>query len=171
MVSTSGVPSPTVAISVDTGDMATWFTRDARCHAEVVEDPSKPDEEEAWAAATLKHGEAKLLAKESGGKTKAPLGSRHRSRVIAWTSQASPPASIFSSHQSPILLSFAMIVRVRHPVGNPKRKIWWAQQQVFPQYETKVYRTSRRKNQLPKVDARWLGDSSRQFIYGALSGA
>jgi hypothetical protein len=57
------------------------------------------------------------------------------------------------------------------PVGNPKRKVWWAQQQVFPQYETKIYRTSRRKNQLPKVDARWLGDSSRQFIYGALSRA
>jgi hypothetical protein len=33
----------------------------------------------------------------------------------------------------------------------------------FPQYETKVYRTSRRKNQLPKVDANWLGDSSRQI--------
>jgi hypothetical protein len=32
-------------------------------------------------------------------------------------------------------------------------------------------RTSRRKNQLPKVDASWLGDCSRQFIYGALSGA
>jgi hypothetical protein len=41
----------------------------------------------------------------------------------------------------------------------------------FPQYETKVYRTSRRKNQLPKVDANWLGDSSRQFICGALSRA
>jgi hypothetical protein len=40
------------------------------------------------------------------------------------------------------------------PVENPKRKVWWAQQQVFPQYETKVYRTSRRKNQLLKVDAR-----------------
>jgi hypothetical protein len=39
----------------------------------------------------------------------------------------------------------------------------------FPQYETEVYRTSRRKYQLPKVDASWLGDSSRQFIYGALS--
>jgi hypothetical protein len=57
------------------------------------------------------------------------------------------------------------------PVGSPKRKVWWAQQQVFPQYETKVYRTSRRKNQLPKVDAHWLGDNSGQFIYGALSGA
>jgi hypothetical protein len=32
-------------------------------------------------------------------------------------------------------------------------------------------KTSRRKNQLPKVDASWLGDCSRQFIYGALSGA
>jgi hypothetical protein len=32
-------------------------------------------------------------------------------------------------------------------------------------------RTSRRKNQLPKVDASWLGDNSRQFIYSALSGA
>jgi hypothetical protein len=41
----------------------------------------------------------------------------------------------------------------------------------FPPYETKVYRTNRRKNQLPKVDANWLGDSSRQFIYGALSRA
>jgi hypothetical protein len=40
----------------------------------------------------------------------------------------------------------------------------------FLSYETKVYQTSRRKNQLPKVDASWLGDSSRQFIYGALSG-
>jgi hypothetical protein len=56
-------------------------------------------------------------------------------------------------------------------VGNPKRKVWWAHQQVFPQYETKVYGTSRRKNQLMKVDARCLRDSSRQFIYGALSGA
>jgi hypothetical protein len=35
----------------------------------------------------------------------------------------------------------------------------------------KFNRTSRRKNQLSKVDARWLGDCSRQFIYGALSGA
>jgi hypothetical protein len=40
----------------------------------------------------------------------------------------------------------------------------------FPQYETKVYQTSRRNNQLPNVDANWLGDSSRQFICGALSG-
>jgi hypothetical protein len=31
-------------------------------------------------------------------------------------------------------------------------------------------RTSRRKKPLPKVDAYWLGDGSRQFIYGALSG-
>jgi hypothetical protein len=54
-----------------------------------------------------------------------------------------------------------LIVCVRHPVGNPKRKVWWAQQQVFPQYETEVYRASRRKNQLPKVDACWLGDNSR----------
>jgi hypothetical protein len=64
-----------------------------------------------------------------------------------------------------------VIELVRHPVGNPKRKVWWVQQQVFPQYETEVYRTNRRKNQLPKVDARWLGDSSRQYIYGVLSGA
>jgi hypothetical protein len=41
----------------------------------------------------------------------------------------------------------------------------------FPQYETKVYQNSRRKNQLPKVDANWIGDSSRQIICGALSGA
>jgi hypothetical protein len=31
-------------------------------------------------------------------------------------------------------------------------------------------RTSRRKNELPKVDASWLGDGSKQFIYGTLSG-
>jgi hypothetical protein len=41
----------------------------------------------------------------------------------------------------------------------------------FPQYETKVYRTSRRKNQLLKVDAHKLRDGSVQFIYGALSRA
>jgi hypothetical protein len=35
----------------------------------------------------------------------------------------------------------------------------------------RFYRTSRRKNQLSKVDARRLGNSSRQFIYGVLSGA
>jgi hypothetical protein len=38
-----------------------------------------------------------------------------------------------------------LMVRSRHPVGNPKRKVWWAQQQVFLSCETKVYRTSRRK--------------------------
>jgi hypothetical protein len=31
-------------------------------------------------------------------------------------------------------------------------------------------RTSRRKKQLPKVDARWLGDGSRQFVYGVYLG-
>jgi hypothetical protein len=31
-------------------------------------------------------------------------------------------------------------------------------------------RTSRRKKQLFKVDASWLGDGSRQFIYGAYLG-
>jgi hypothetical protein len=34
---------------------------------------------------------------------------------------------------------------LRHPVGNPKRKVWGAQQQVSLSYETKVYQTSRRK--------------------------
>jgi hypothetical protein len=38
-----------------------------------------------------------------------------------------------------------LMVRVRHPVGNPKRKVWGAQQQVSLSCETKVYRTSRRK--------------------------
>jgi hypothetical protein len=33
-----------------------------------------------------------------------------------------------------------------HPVGNPKRKVWWAQHQVFPQLWNQGYRTSRRKN-------------------------
>jgi hypothetical protein len=31
-------------------------------------------------------------------------------------------------------------------------------------------RTSRRKKQLPKVDASWLGDGSRKFFYGAYLG-
>jgi hypothetical protein len=31
-------------------------------------------------------------------------------------------------------------------------------------------RTSRRKKQLPKIDASWLGDGSRQFVYGAYLG-
>jgi hypothetical protein len=30
--------------------------------------------------------------------------------------------------------------------------------------------TSRRKKPLPKVDASWLGDGSRQFVYGAYLG-
>jgi hypothetical protein len=30
--------------------------------------------------------------------------------------------------------------------------------------------TSRRKKQLPKFDASWLGDGSRQFVYGAYLG-
>jgi hypothetical protein len=34
---------------------------------------------------------------------------------------------------------------LRHPVGNPKRKVWGAQHQVSLSCETKVYRTSRRK--------------------------
>jgi hypothetical protein len=34
---------------------------------------------------------------------------------------------------------------LRHPVGNPKRKVWEAQQQVSLSCETKVYRTSKRK--------------------------
>jgi hypothetical protein len=34
---------------------------------------------------------------------------------------------------------------LRHPLGNPKRKVWGAQQQVSLNCETKVYRTSRRK--------------------------
>jgi hypothetical protein len=50
------------------------------------------------------------------------------------------------------------------PVGNPKRRVWWAQQQVFPQHETKVYGTSRRKNQLPKADAQ-LASRQLQTIY------
>jgi hypothetical protein len=31
-------------------------------------------------------------------------------------------------------------------------------------------RTSRRKKQLLKVDASWLGDGSKQFVYGAYLG-
>jgi hypothetical protein len=31
-------------------------------------------------------------------------------------------------------------------------------------------RTSRRKKPLPKVDASWLGDGSKQFVYGAYLG-
>jgi hypothetical protein len=58
-----------------------------------------------------------------------------------------------------------------HPVGNPKRKVWWAQRQVSLSMKPRFNRTNRRKKPLPKVDASWLGDSSRQFIYGALSGA
>jgi hypothetical protein len=46
------------------------------------------------------------------------------------------------------------------PVENPKRRLWWAQQQVFPQYETKVYRTSRRKNQTSEG---WCPLASRQL--------
>jgi hypothetical protein len=34
---------------------------------------------------------------------------------------------------------------LRHPVGNPKRKVWGAHQQVSLSCETKVYQTSRRK--------------------------
>jgi hypothetical protein len=34
---------------------------------------------------------------------------------------------------------------LRHPVGNHKRKVWGAQQQVSLSCETKVYRISRRK--------------------------
>jgi hypothetical protein len=41
----------------------------------------------------------------------------------------------------------------------------------FLSMKPRFNRTSRRKKQLPKVDASWLGDCSRQFIYGALSGA
>jgi hypothetical protein len=38
-----------------------------------------------------------------------------------------------------------LMVRSRHPVGNPKRKVWWAHQQVSLSCETKVYQTSRIK--------------------------
>jgi hypothetical protein len=38
-----------------------------------------------------------------------------------------------------------LIVHCKHPVGNPKRKVWGAHQQVSLSCETKVYRTSRRK--------------------------
>jgi hypothetical protein len=38
-----------------------------------------------------------------------------------------------------------LIVWVKHPVGNPKRKVWGAQQQVSLSCETKVYQTGRRK--------------------------
>jgi hypothetical protein len=64
-----------------------------------------------------------------------------------------------------------LMLRGRHPVGNPKRKVWWAQQQVSLSMKLRFNRTSRRKNQLPKVDTSWIGNSSRQFIYGALSRA
>jgi hypothetical protein len=37
---------------------------------------------------------------------------------------------------------------LRHPVGNPKRKVCGAQQQVSLSCETKVYQTSRRKPNL-----------------------
>jgi hypothetical protein len=54
-----------------------------------------------------------------------------------------------------------------HPVGNPKRKVWWAQYQVFPQLWNQGYRTSRRKNHTSEGwctlafrhssnDARWM---------------
>jgi hypothetical protein len=52
------------------------------------------------------------------------------------------------------ILGRPVMVRSRHPVGNPKRKVWWAQQQVSLSCETKVYQTSRRKNHTSEVDAR-----------------
>jgi hypothetical protein len=43
-------------------------------------------------------------------------------------------------------LPSTLIVRIKHPVGNPKRKVWWAEQQVSLSCETMVYQTSRRKS-------------------------
>jgi hypothetical protein len=60
--------------------------------------------------------------------------------------------ALFLSYKSIILwyspLMFFLrwlMVRSRYPVGNPKRKVWWAQQQVSLSCETKVYWTSSRK--------------------------
>jgi hypothetical protein len=65
----------------------------------------------------------------------------------------------------------AMMVWCWSPSWEPQEEGMMSTTASFPQYETKVYRTSRRKNQLLKIDASWLGDSSKQFIYGALSRA
>jgi hypothetical protein len=40
----------------------------------------------------------------------------------------------------------------------------------FPSMKPRFNRTSRRKKSLLKVDASWLGDGSRQFVYGAYLG-
>jgi hypothetical protein len=69
------------------------------------------------------------------------------------------------------VIPYELMVRCWPPSWEPQEEGMMSTAAIFPQYETKVYRTSRRKNQLPKVDAIWLGDSSRQFICGALSGA
>jgi hypothetical protein len=57
-----------------------------------------------------------------------------------------------------------------HPVGNPKRKVWWAQRQFSLSMKPRFNQTSRRKKPLLKVDTTWLSDGSRQFVYGTYLG-
>jgi hypothetical protein len=64
-----------------------------------------------------------------------PVGERTNFRGLMLASFVIAPDNLY----------MALMVRSRHPVGNPKRKVWWAQQQVSLSYKTKVYRTSRRK--------------------------
>jgi hypothetical protein len=78
------------------------------------------------------------------------------------------------THKNPFIIGYmslcGWLAVLSHPVGNPKRKVWWAQRQVSLSMKSRFNRTSRRKKQLPKVDASWLGDDSRQFVYGAYLG-
>jgi hypothetical protein len=78
--------------------------------------------------------------------------------------------SLAINSTTPNCRSDGWLVVLSHLVRNPKRKVWWAQRQVFLGMKPRFNRTSRRKKQLPKVGASWLGDSSRQFVYGAYLG-
>jgi hypothetical protein len=74
-----------------------------------------------------------------------------RAQTLFQKTYFKPPPSSTRDREGPealpgTLLETRMMVRSRHPVGNPKRKVWWAQQQVSLSCETKVHRISRRKN-------------------------
>jgi hypothetical protein len=93
------------------------------------------------------------------------LTNGHLSPLMRWTQRMQIPCccALLASSLRPLM------VRCWPPSWEPQEEGMMSTAASFPQYKTKVYRTSRRKNQLPKVEANWLGDSSRKFIYGALS--
>jgi hypothetical protein len=68
--------------------------------------------------------------------------------VLPW-----PPRALSPAAENELANDAARCVDVNHrPVGNPKRKVWWAQQQTFPSVKNQGL-SNPRKSQTPEGDA------------------